>query len=45
MSGWPIIDSNSAAIGLISTSGGGHNMNPNLLDCLPPWLVHKMDVV
>ena len=48
MSGSPIIDSNGAAIGLISTSGGGehgHNISPNLLDCLPPWLLRKLDVV
>jgi hypothetical protein len=48
MSGSPIIDSNGNAIGLISTSGGGehgHNMNPNLLDCLPQWLLRKLDVV
>jgi hypothetical protein len=40
MSGSPIIDSDGRAIGLGSTSGGGehggHNVNPNLLDYLPP---------
>jgi hypothetical protein len=45
MSGSPIIDSEGRAIGLVSTSGGGHNMNPNLLDCLPLWLLRKLDVV
>jgi hypothetical protein len=42
MSGEPIIDANGAAIGLISTGDG--EMNPSLLDCLPPWLLRKLDV-
>jgi len=42
MSGSPIIDANGAAIGLISTGDG--DMNPSLTDCLPPWLLRKLDV-
>ena len=50
MSGSPIIDSDGRAIGLISTSSVGEHIgvrdtNPNLLDCLPPWLLRKLDVV
>jgi hypothetical protein len=50
MSGSPIIDSDGRAIGLISTSSVGEhigvrNMNLNLLDCLRPWLLRKLDVV
>jgi hypothetical protein len=44
MSGSPIINNDGAAIGLISTSGGGHSINPSLMDCLPPWLLRKLDV-
>jgi hypothetical protein len=44
MSGSPIIDANGAAIGLISTSGGDLSLNPSLMDCLPPWLLRKLDV-
>jgi hypothetical protein len=38
--------SNGAAIGLVSTGSGGDgfNMNPSLSDCLPPWLLRKLDV-
>jgi hypothetical protein len=43
MSGSPIIDVNGAAIGLISTSGGELSWNPSLMDCLPPWLLRKLD--
>jgi hypothetical protein len=42
MSGSPIIDATGAAIGLISTGDG--DMNPSLMDCLPPWLLRKLDV-
>jgi hypothetical protein len=45
MSGSPIIDANGAAIGLISTSGGDLSLNPSLMDCLPPWLLRKLDAV
>jgi hypothetical protein len=41
MSGSPIIDNNGAAIGLISTGDG--LCNPSLMDCLPPWLLRKLD--
>jgi hypothetical protein len=41
MSGSPIIDETGAAIGLISTGDG--DMNPGLMDCLPPWLLRKLD--
>jgi hypothetical protein len=43
MSGSPIITETGAAIGLISTGDGA--MNPSLMDCLPPWLLHKLDDV
>jgi hypothetical protein len=47
MSGSPIIDANGAAIGLISMGNGGddygHSVNPSLMDCLPPWLLRKLD--
>jgi S1-C subfamily serine protease len=47
MSGSPIIDANGAAIGLISTGNGGddygYSVNPSLMDCLPPWLLRKLD--
>ena len=45
MSGSPILNTDGAAIGLVSTSGGTttgtHNfsINPILADCLPPWLL------
>jgi hypothetical protein len=42
MSGSPIIDKNGAAIGMISTGDG--DANPVLMDCLPPWLLRKLDV-
>ncbi len=49
MSGSPIIDINGDAIGLISTSTEGdvgdhfgYSINPSLADCLPPWLLRKM---
>lgn len=45
MSGSPIINSNGAAIGLVSTGGGddgGFNMHPSLGDCLPSWLLRKL---
>jgi hypothetical protein len=47
MSGSPIINENGAAIGVISTgnSGVGRNLHPSLSDCLPPWLLRKLDVV
>ena len=45
MSGEPIIDANGGAIGLMSTSGsGGVNTHPSLTDCLPPWLLRKLDI-
>lgn len=44
MSGSPIIGINGAAIGLVSTGGTAMNMNPSLMDCLPPWLLRKLDV-
>ena len=43
MSGSPIINTNGDAIGLVSTSGAGFSMNPSLIDCLPPWLLRKLD--
>ena len=43
MSGSPIIDINGAAIGLVSTGGASMNMNPSLMDCLPPWLLRELD--
>jgi S1-C subfamily serine protease len=47
MSGSPIIDANGAAIGLISMGNGGgdygYSVNPSLMDCLPPWLLRKLD--
>jgi hypothetical protein len=45
MFGSPIIDANGAAIGLISTSGDELSWNPSLMDCLPPWLLRKLDSV
>jgi hypothetical protein len=42
MSGSPIIDINGDAIGLVSTRGGKGNLNPSLIDCLPPWLLRKL---
>jgi Trypsin-like peptidase domain len=48
MSGSPIIDANGAAIGLISTGGSGMeyaSRHPSLMDCLPPWLLRKLDAV
>jgi hypothetical protein len=44
MSGSPIINTNGDAIGLISTSGAGFSLNPSLIDCLPPWLLRKLDM-
>jgi S1-C subfamily serine protease len=49
MSGSPIIDANGAAIGLISTGSGGgdyygFSQNACLMDCLPPWLLRKLDI-
>ena len=44
MSGSPIVDTNGAAVGLISTGGAAGNMNPSLMDCLPPWLLRKLDM-
>ncbi|QIG97525.1 trypsin-like peptidase domain-containing protein [Bradyrhizobium sp. 6(2017)] len=41
MSGSPIIDENGGVIGLVSTGDG--DMNPSLIDCLPPWLLRKLD--
>jgi Trypsin-like peptidase domain len=46
MSGSPIIDANGAAIGLVSTGIGASTspaINPSLMDCLPPWLLRKLD--
>jgi hypothetical protein len=43
MSGSPIVDANGAAIGLVSTGDGDMNPNPSLMDCLPPWLLRKLD--
>jgi hypothetical protein len=45
MSGSPIIDGDGAAIGILSTSdkSGRESMNPSLTDCLPPWLLRKLD--
>ncbi len=42
MSGSPIIDTNGDAIGLVSTGGEDSNLNPSL-DCLPAWLLRKLD--
>jgi hypothetical protein len=44
MSGSPIINDKGAGIGVVSTSGGDHSINPSLLDCLPTWLLRKLDV-
>jgi hypothetical protein len=46
MSGSPIINEKGAAVGVISTgsSGVGENHHPSLSDCLPPWLMRKLDV-
>lgn len=46
MSGSPIISERGVAIGVISTgrSGFGENHHPSLSDCLPPWLLRKLDV-
>jgi hypothetical protein len=46
MSGSPIVNDKGAAIGVISTgnSGVGSNLNPSLTDCLPPWLLRKLDI-
>jgi hypothetical protein len=44
MSGSCIVDDNGAAIGAVSTSGDGDGgMHPSLTDCLPPWLLRKLD--
>jgi hypothetical protein len=43
MSGSPIIDAKGAAIGLLSTSGDSLSINPSLMDCMPPWLLRKLD--
>jgi S1-C subfamily serine protease len=44
MSGSPILNEKGAAIGVVSTGGDGDfNMNPSLTDCLPPWLLRKLD--
>jgi hypothetical protein len=45
MSGSPIINEHGAAVGVISTgsSGFGDNVNSVLTDCLPPWLLRKLD--
>jgi hypothetical protein len=47
MSGSLIIDADGAAIGLISMGDGGNDygnsVNPSLMDCLPPWLLRKLD--
>jgi Trypsin-like peptidase domain len=42
MSGSPIINNSGAAVGLISTSGSGSSVNPNLMGCLPPWLLRRI---
>ena len=46
MSGSPILNSDGAAIGLISTgnAGVGNNINPALTNCLPNWLLRRLDV-
>jgi hypothetical protein len=44
MSGSPIINASGAAISLISTGSATSNLNPILMDCLPPWLLRKLDV-
>jgi hypothetical protein len=44
MSGSCIVDDDGAAIGAVSTSSAGDGgMHPSLMDCLPPWLVRKLD--
>ncbi|WP_314961492.1 serine protease [Bradyrhizobium cosmicum] len=45
MSGSPILDTNGAAIGAISTSSNDDtvNMHPSLTDCLPTWLLRKLE--
>ena len=42
MSGSPIIDTKGDAVGLVSTGGEDSNLNPSL-DCLPAWLLRKLD--
>jgi hypothetical protein len=42
MSGSRILDGEGAAIGLIPTGTADQNLNPNLTDCLPPWLLRKL---
>jgi len=44
LSGSPIVDANGWAIGLISTSGDNQHVSPSLMDCLPPWLLRKLDM-
>jgi hypothetical protein len=41
MSGSPIIDANGGAIGPVSTGDG--DTNPSLIDCLPSWLLRRLD--
>jgi hypothetical protein len=47
MSGSPIINADGVAIGVISTSdaSGAESINPCLMDCLPPWLLRKLNGV
>jgi hypothetical protein len=48
MSGSCIIDDNGAALGTVSTGGGtmpgDGGFHPSLMDCLPPWLLRKLDI-
>jgi len=47
MSGSCIADDNGAALGIVSTGGGtlfgDGGFHPSLTDCLPPWLLRKLD--
>jgi hypothetical protein len=46
MSGSPIVNDDGAAIGVVSTSdaSGRESTNPSLMDCLPQWLLRKLDI-
>jgi hypothetical protein len=44
MSGSPIINDAGAVIGVVSmTSSSDLNWQPSVSDCLPPWLLRKLD--
>jgi hypothetical protein len=44
MSGSPILNTEGATIGLLSTGseGLGNSQHPSLMDCLPPWLWREL---